>query len=88
VAAVRTHSLGKDAAVIGVVTDEHTGMAVNIVLRGPTRSTQRPKIAAESPRKKMARLKIHASDGCDQSSGADLVTPMILVSGNLKTLNA
>src|SRR5215467_13061610 len=37
---------------------------------------------------KMARLKIHASDGCDQSPGADLVTPMILVSGNLKTLNA
>ena len=36
----------------------------------------------------MARLKIHASDGCDQSSGADLVTPVILVSGNLKTLNA
>src|SRR4029450_12450736 len=48
-----------------------TEAAVNIVLRGPTRSTQRPKIAAESPRKKIARLKIQASDGCDQSPGAD-----------------
>ena len=62
--------------------------AVNIVLRGPTRSTQRPKHRRRKSEKKMARLKIHASDGCDQSSGADLVTPMILVSGNLKTLNA
>src|SRR5215813_7988541 len=62
--------------------------AVNIVLRGPTRSTQRPNTAADTPRKKIARLKIHASDGCDQSPGADLVTPMIFVRGNLKTLNA
>jgi len=47
-----------------------------------------PKHCRGKSEKKMARLKIHASEGCDQSSGADLVTPMVLVSGNLKTLNA
>ena len=62
--------------------------AANIVLRGPTRSTQRPKTAAERPRKKIARLKIQASGGWVQSPGAEAVTPITLVSGNLKTLKA
>ena len=59
-----------------------------MVRRGPTRSTHFPKIAADAPRKKIARLKIQASCGCDQSSGAELAMPMIFVSGNLKTLKA
>ena len=62
--------------------------AVAIVLRGPTRSTQRPKTAAEAPRKKMARLKIQASCGWVQSLGADCVMPSAFVRGSLKTLKA
>ncbi|HEY1583001.1 MAG TPA: hypothetical protein VGF73_07880 [Chthoniobacterales bacterium] len=53
-----------------------------------TRSTQRPKTAAEAPRKRIAMLKIQTSCGCVQSLGADTVLPITFVSGNLKTLKA
>ena len=60
-----------------------------IVLRGPERSTHLPNTAADTPRNAMAMLKIHASCVWFQSCpDSDLVTPMILVSGSLNTLNA
>ena len=58
--------------------------ATAMVLRGPTRSTQRPKTAAEAPRKKIAMLKIQASCGCVQSLGAGAVMPMAFVSGKFE----
>ena len=62
--------------------------AVNMARRGPPSSTQRPKIAEETPRKKIAIEKIQPSSGRFQSPGADFATPMSLVIGRLKTLNA
>ena len=62
--------------------------AVNIARRGPLSSTQRPSSAAELPRIKIARLKIQPSSVSFQSAGADLVMPINLVIGRLKTLNA
>src|SRR6516165_11113800 len=62
--------------------------AVNIARRGPPSSTQRPNTADETPRKNMAREKIHPSSGRVQSFGADCEMPMSLVIGKLKTLNA
>ena len=59
-----------------------------IVLRGPDRSTHLPKIAADAPSTAMAMLKITAIWLCVQSPSADLLTPMSLVNGSLKTLNA
>ena len=67
--------------------DQHNA-AVNIARRGPPSSTQRPNIAADMPRKKMAIEKIQPSSGIFQSFGADLLMPISLVIGRLKTLNA
>ena len=61
---------------------------VNIALRGPTRSSHLPKVAAERPRKTMAMEKIQPSVGMVQSSGRDLVIPRSFVIGMLNTLNA
>jgi len=69
-------------------TGTNEGPAAEAHDRHPARSTQRPKAAAETPRKKIARLKIQASSGWVRSSGADFVIPITLVSGSLKTLNA
>ena len=44
--------------------------AVNMALRGPPSSTQRPKAAAETPRTKIAIEKIQPSEVNFQSSGA------------------
>ena len=41
--------------------------AVNIDLRGPTRSTHVPSTAAESPSMTMAMEKIHAMAVCEES---------------------
>src|SRR5271155_4738763 len=62
--------------------------ATNMDRRGPTRSTQRPKIAAEDPRNKMAMEKIHAISLRFQSPGADWVIPISLVIGKLKVEKA
>ena len=61
---------------------------VNIARRGPPSSTQRPNTAADTPRKKIAMLKIQPSSVSFQSSGADWVIPSSFVIGRLKTLNA
>src|SRR6476619_2708379 len=62
--------------------------AVNIALRGPPSSTQRPNTADEAPRKKIASEKIQPSWVNFQSPGADCVMPSSLVIGRLSTLNA
>jgi hypothetical protein len=62
--------------------------AVNIAWRGPTSSTQRPKVAADTPKTKIAIEKIQPSAVNFQSFGADRVMPINLVIGKLKTLNA
>ena len=56
--------------------------------RGPPSSTQRPKTAAEAPRKKIAMLKIQPRSVSFQSSGADWVMPSNFDMGRLNTLNA
>ena len=60
--------------------------AVNIALRGPPSSTQRPNTADETPRKKMAIENIQPSSVSFQSSGADCVMPISFVIGRLNTL--
>ena len=60
--------------------------AVNMALRGPPSSTQRPNTAEDTPRKKIASEKIQPSWVSFQSSGADCVMPISLVIGRLKTL--
>ena len=45
--------------------------AANMAWRGPPSSTQRPKIAAETPSTKIAMEKIQPSSVRFQSSGAD-----------------
>src|SRR5882757_679987 len=67
--------------------EKHSADA-NIDLRGPTRSTQRPKTAADEPRKTMAIEKIQPTSFKFQSPGAVCVSPMSLVSGRLKVENA
>ena len=62
--------------------------AVNIALRGPPSSTQRPNRADETPRKKIASENIQPSSVSFQSSGADSVMPISLVIGRLNTLKA
>src|SRR5580698_8422777 len=62
--------------------------ATNIDLRGPTRSTQRPKTAADEPRNTIAMEKIQPTSFKFQSPGADCVTPSNLVSGRLKVEKA
>ncbi len=59
-----------------------------MALRGPPSSTQRPSVAAETPRTKMAMEKIQPSSVSFQSSGVDWVMPRSLVIGRLKTLKA
>ncbi|MFK4523153.1 hypothetical protein ABIF90_001134 [Bradyrhizobium japonicum] len=61
---------------------------MNIALRGPPSSTQRPNTAADSPRKTIAMEKIQPSSVSFQSPDADWVTPSSLVIGRLKTLKA
>ena len=61
---------------------------VNMARRGPPSSTQRPKTAAEAPRKKMAMLKIQPRSVSFQSSGADWVMPISFDIGRLNTLKA
>ena len=62
--------------------------ATSPLIRGPTRSSQRPKAAAESPRKTIASVKTQPSWVSFQSSGAGAVIPIALASGRLKTLKA
>src|SRR5579875_416335 len=62
--------------------------AVNIALRGPTRSSQVPVKAAERPRNTIPRLKIQPSWVSLQSPGTDFVIPISRVIGPLKTENA
>ena len=59
-----------------------------MALRGPTRSTQRPNVAAERPRKTMATLKTQPMVLSFQSFSADWLPPMSRDSGRLNTLNA
>src|SRR6186997_2847886 len=49
----------------------HRQPAVNIALRGPPSSTQRPNTAAEPPRKSIASEKIQPSSVSFQSIGSD-----------------
>ena len=63
---------------------EKHNAAVNIAMRGPTRSTQRPNTAADRPRKTMAMEKIQPSSGKFQSPGAEAVIPSSRVIGRLK----
>src|SRR5579862_3333385 len=62
--------------------------AVNIDLRGPTLSTQRPNSAADEPRTTIAMEKIQPTCFRSQSPGAECVIPSSLVSGRLKVENA
>ena len=62
--------------------------ATNMALRGPTVSTQRPKTAADRPRNTIAIENIQPSCTSVQSPGADLVSPISLLSGRLKVENA
>ena len=62
--------------------------AVNMDLRGPTVSTQRPNTAAEEPKKTMAMEKIQPTCFRSQSPCAEAVSPISLVSGRLKVENA
>ena len=62
--------------------------AVNIDLRGPTRSTQRPNRAADRPRKAIAIENVQPTSVSFQSPGAEWLKPMSLVSGKLKVENA
>ena len=59
-----------------------------MALRGPTRSSQVPNSAADTPRNTMATLKTHPMVLSDQSPAVDAVIPMERDSGMLKTLNA
>ncbi len=62
--------------------------AVNMDLRGPTRSTHRPNSAADRPRTAMAMENTQPTSVSFQSPGAEWVRPMSLVSGRLKVENA
>src|SRR5690242_8122180 len=66
----------------------HRHPAVNIALRGPPSSTQRPNSADEMPSMAIAIEKIQPSWVSFQSPGADCEMPSSLVIGRLKTLNA
>ena len=56
-----------------------------MAVRGPTRSSQAPKTAAEEPRQTMATPKTQATEVSFQSSAALLVIPITLVSRRFKT---
>ena len=56
--------------------------------RGPTRSSQLPKSAADRPRKTIAVLNTQPMVLTFQSSGAALVRPIAFDSGREKTLKA
>jgi hypothetical protein len=56
-------------------------------LRGPSRSTQAPKSAADEPSMTKKSVYIHPSVLMRQSSGADWVIPMARLRGSQKTLN-
>src|SRR5882757_8293018 len=60
----------------------------NMDLRGPTRSTQRPKTAADRPRRTMAIENVQPTSVNFQSDGAEWVMPINLVRGKLKVENA
>ncbi len=62
--------------------------AVNMALRGPPSSTQRPISAADTPSTKIAIEKIQPRSVSFQSPGAEFVTPISLVIGRLNTLSA
>ena len=59
--------------------------ATNMALRGPTRSIQVPNSAADAPSTAKAMLNTQPTVASAQSSGAEWVMPMSLVSGALKT---
>lgn len=61
---------------------------MNIVRRGPTCSSHLPAKAADKPRNTIASEKIQPREVSDQSSAADCVMPITLVSGPLNTENA
>ena len=60
--------------------------ATTPALRGPTRSSQRPKTAADEPRKKMPSAKVRLTWVSVQSPSMDFVMPRVWVSGFQKTL--
>ena len=62
--------------------------AVNIALRGPPSSTQRPNTAADPPRNTMAIENIQPSSVSFQSPARTVVMPSSLVIGRLNTLSA
>src|SRR5437763_9153832 len=61
--------------------------ATTPAFRGPSRSTQRPKSAADDPRKTIASVNVHVSVLIFQSPGADAVMPIARLNGSQKTLN-
>src|SRR5258705_6864269 len=56
-------------------------------LRGPSRSTHAPNSAADEPSITKNSVNIHPRVLIFQSSGADCVMPMALLSGSQNTLN-
>ncbi|MBS1226577.1 MAG: hypothetical protein H6R32_511 [Candidatus Aminicenantes bacterium] len=60
--------------------------AATPALRGPLRSSQRPKTAAEEPRKTKKSVYIQPSVLIFQSPGTDWVMPMARLRGSQKTL--
>ncbi len=62
--------------------------AVNMALRGPPSSTQRPNTAEDRPRNNIAMENIQPSSVSFQSPGVDCEMPRSFVIGKLKTLNA
>lgn len=62
--------------------------AASPTARGPTRSSQRPPNAAESPRQTIATVKTQTTCERLQSPPALTTTPSIRVSGALKMLQA
>ena len=60
--------------------------ATTPALRGPSRSTQAPKSAADEPSITKKSVYIHPSVLIFQSSGADEVMPMARLSGSQNTL--
>ena len=57
--------------------------AMNIERRGPTRSTQRPNSAADSPSTAIAMENVQPTSVNLQSDGSECVMPINLVSGRL-----
>ena len=61
--------------------------AATPALRGPFRSSHRPKTAADDPRKTKNRVNIQPRVLIFQSPGADWVMPIARLKGSQKTLN-